>query len=180
MDTLREQQLTKRATRRPYEYNYTNADIHQTNVQPSNGYQFEYPVNWTGDPSTNKVIGLRRISYKPTSVNLAFTFHVKIADAIAAVPAVEEVTDPETGAVITPHTHTQAATGASPLTQPSFLHVLRSKSNAESDHFSELAQKTNVVNTAVVIMCETHGTRCLCVCSVCRVCPDLWTALDDN
>ena len=77
MDKLREQQLTQRATRRPCEYNYTNADIHNPNVQPSDGYQFEYPVNWAGDPSTHKVIGLRRINYKATSVNIAFNFVVK-------------------------------------------------------------------------------------------------------
>ena len=76
MDRLRETQLTQRATRRPCEYNYTNADIHNINVQPGEGYQFEYPVNWAGDPSTNKVIGLRRISYKPTSVNIAFEIKV--------------------------------------------------------------------------------------------------------
>ena len=76
MDRLREQQLTQRATRRPCEYNYTNADIHNPNVQPSVGYQFEYPVNWAGDPSTHKVIGLRRINYRATSVNIAFNFVV--------------------------------------------------------------------------------------------------------
>ena len=76
MDRLRETQLTQRATRRPCEYNYTNADIHSLDVQPSDGYQFEYPVNWAGDPSTNKVIGLRRISYKPASINLAFDIDV--------------------------------------------------------------------------------------------------------
>ena len=76
METLREQQLTRIATRRPYEYNYTNADIHNNNVQPSDGYQFEYPVNWAGDPSTNKVIGLRRINYKPPSINLVFTIKI--------------------------------------------------------------------------------------------------------
>ena len=98
METLHETQLTRRATRRPCEYNYTNADINNNSYDPNAGYQFEYPVNWTGDPSTNKVIGLRRISYKPASINLAFTFHVKTADAIAAVPA---VTDPESGSEIT-------------------------------------------------------------------------------
>lgn len=81
MDKLREQQLTQRATRRPCEYNYTNADIHNQNVQPSDGYQFEYPVNWAGDPSTHKVIGLRRINYRATSVNIAFNFVVKYESA---------------------------------------------------------------------------------------------------
>ena len=81
MDRLREQQLTQRATRRPCEYNYTNADIHNPNVQPSDGYQFEYPVNWAGDPSTHKVIGLRRINYRATSVNIAFNFVVKYTPA---------------------------------------------------------------------------------------------------
>ena len=76
MDRLKETQLTQRATRRPCEYNYTNADVHHPDVQPSDGYQFEYPVNWTGDPSTNKVIGLRRINYKATSVNLAFSIMI--------------------------------------------------------------------------------------------------------
>lgn len=76
MDILKETQLTSRATRRPCEYNYTNADIHNPNVHPSDGYQFEYPVNWTGDPSTNKIIGLRRINYKATSVNIAFNFRI--------------------------------------------------------------------------------------------------------
>jgi hypothetical protein len=76
MDRLKERQLTQRATRRPCEYNYTNADIHNPNVQPSDGYQFEYPVNWAGDPSTHKVIGLRRINYRATSVNIAFNFVV--------------------------------------------------------------------------------------------------------
>ena len=80
MDILKERQLTRRATRRPCEYNYTNADIHNPNVHPSDGYQFEYPVNWTGDPSTNKIIGLRRINYKATSVNIAFNFVVEYDD----------------------------------------------------------------------------------------------------
>ena len=97
MDKLREQQLTQRTTRRPCEYNYTNADVNSKAYNPNTGYQFEYPVNWTGDPSTNKVIGLRRISYKPTSVNLAFNFHIQ---AVAAVPAVPAVVDP--GDVTTP------------------------------------------------------------------------------
>lgn len=77
MENLKETQLTQRASRRPCEYNYTNADIHHQDVTPSDGYQFEYPVNWTGDPSTHKVIGLRRISYKPPSVNLAFDLKVE-------------------------------------------------------------------------------------------------------
>ena len=72
MNVLKETQSTTRASRRPCEYNYTNADIHSHSVQPSEGYQFKYPVNWTGYPSNHKVIGLRRISYKPTSVNLSF------------------------------------------------------------------------------------------------------------
>ena len=76
MDRLKETQLTQRASRRPCEYNYTNADIHHEDVQPADGYQFEYPVNWTGDPSTHKVIGLRRINYKAPSVNLAFEFQI--------------------------------------------------------------------------------------------------------
>jgi hypothetical protein len=80
MHTLKEKQLTLRASRRPCEYNYTNADIHAQDVSPSEGYQFKYPVNWTGDPSTQKVIGLRRISYKPTSINLAFDFIIRNAD----------------------------------------------------------------------------------------------------
>ena len=76
MDTLKEKQLTLRASRRPVEYNYTNADIHHTDTNPHDGYQFEYPVNWAGDPSTHKVIGIRRINYKPTSVNIAVRFDV--------------------------------------------------------------------------------------------------------
>ena len=76
MNVLKETQSTTRASRRPCEYNYTNADIHSHSVQPSEGYQFKYPVNWTGYPSNHKVIGLRRISYKPTSVNLSFNIVV--------------------------------------------------------------------------------------------------------
>ena len=76
MESLKEKQLTLRASKRPVEYNYTNADIHHVNTTPHDGYQFEYPVNWAGDPSTNKVIGIRRISYKPTSVNIAVRFDV--------------------------------------------------------------------------------------------------------
>ena len=76
MESLKEKQLTLRASRRPVEYNYTNADIHHSNTTPHDGYQFEYPVNWAGDPSKNKVIGIRRISYKPTSVNIAVRFDV--------------------------------------------------------------------------------------------------------
>ena len=72
MDVLKEKQYTLRATKRPVEYNYTNADIHHTDTNPSDGYQFEYPVNWTADQSTNKVIGIRRINYKPTSLDIAF------------------------------------------------------------------------------------------------------------
>ena len=78
MDTLKERQLTVRASRRPVEYNYTNADIHHVDTEPHTGYQFEYPLKWSGDQSTNKVIGIRRISYKPTSIDLAVTFIVDI------------------------------------------------------------------------------------------------------
>ena len=77
---LKEKQLTLRASRRPVEYNYTNADIHHTDTNPHDGYQFEYPVNWAGDPSTHKVIGIRRINYKPTSVNIAVRFTVYIEE----------------------------------------------------------------------------------------------------
>ena len=76
MDTLKERQLTIRASRRPIEYNYTNADVHNADTTEGSGYQFEYPVSWTGDPSTQKVIGIRRINYKPTSLNIAFKFKV--------------------------------------------------------------------------------------------------------
>ena len=76
MESLKEKQLTLRASRRPVEYNYTNADIHHVNTTPHDGYQFEYPVNWAGDPSRNKVIGIRRINYKPTSVDIVVRFHV--------------------------------------------------------------------------------------------------------
>ena len=80
MDTLKEKQLTLRASRRPVEYNYTNADIHHTDTNPHDGYQFEYPVNWAGDPSTHKVIGIRRINYKPTSVEIGVRFVVANPD----------------------------------------------------------------------------------------------------
>ena len=59
---LKEKQFTIRASRRPVEYNYTNEDIHKQNSY--DGYRFEYPVNWAADQSKNKVIGIRRISYK--------------------------------------------------------------------------------------------------------------------
>ncbi len=78
MEALKERQLTVRASRRPIEYNYTNADVHNINSDPAEGYQFEYPVNWAGDPSTQKVIGIRRINYKPTSVNIAFNVIAQI------------------------------------------------------------------------------------------------------
>ena len=76
MDTLKERQLTIRASRRPIEYNYTNADVHHVDTTESSGYQFEYPVSWTGDQSTQKVIGVRRISYKPASVDIAFRIEI--------------------------------------------------------------------------------------------------------
>ena len=76
MDTLKERQLTIRASRRPIEYNYTNADVHHADTTESSGYQFEYPVSWTGDQSTQKVIGVRRISYKPASVDIAFRIDI--------------------------------------------------------------------------------------------------------
>ena len=94
MDLLKEKQLTLRASRRPVEFNYTNADIHRKNVpenvrtysfldysnsSPHDGYQFEYPVNWAGDPSTQKVIGIRRINYKAPSIDLAFTLRLVVA-----------------------------------------------------------------------------------------------------
>ncbi len=94
MDRLKEQQLTQRATRRPCEYNYTNADIHNPNVQPSDGYQFEYPVNWAGDPSTHKVIGLRRINYRATSVNIAFNFVVQYPITVDEEEATRQETIP--------------------------------------------------------------------------------------
>ena len=80
MDVLKEKQYTHRATKRPVEYNYTNADIHHTDTNPSDGYQFEYPVNWTADQSTNKVIGIRRINYKPTSLDIAFKITIPSDD----------------------------------------------------------------------------------------------------
>ena len=73
MDVLKEKQITVRATKRPVEYNYTNADIHHEDTTAAEGYQFEYPVNWSADQSQHKVIGIRRINYKPTSIDLAFT-----------------------------------------------------------------------------------------------------------
>ena len=92
MDTLKERQLTIRASRRPIEYNYTNADVHHADTTESSGYQFEYPVSWTGDQSTQKVIGVRRISYKPTSVNIAFYVTVAQQD----IPCVFVFTDQNT------------------------------------------------------------------------------------
>ena len=92
MDTLKERQLTIRASRRPIEYNYTNADVHHAETTESSGYQFEYPVSWTGDQSTQKVIGVRRISYKPTSVNIAFYVTVAQQD----IPCVFVFTDQNT------------------------------------------------------------------------------------
>ena len=56
MDILKEKQLTLRASRRPVEYNYTNADIHHSNTSPDQGYQFPYPVKWASDPSTQKLV----------------------------------------------------------------------------------------------------------------------------
>ena len=82
---LKEKQLTQRATKRPVEYNYTNADIHHQDTTPADGYQFEYPVNWTADPSTNKVIGIRRINYRPTSLDIVFAIHID--GKIIALPA---------------------------------------------------------------------------------------------
>ena len=81
MDILKEKQLTLRASRRPIEYNYTNADIHHSNTTPDQGYQFPYPVKWTSDPSTQKVIGIRRISYKPASLNVVFRLTVDNVNA---------------------------------------------------------------------------------------------------
>lgn len=81
MDILKEKQLTLRASRRPIEYNYTNADIHHSNTTPDQGYQFPYPVKWTSDPSTQKVIGIRRISYKPASLNVIFRLTVEDVEA---------------------------------------------------------------------------------------------------
>ena len=92
MDTLKERQLTIRASRRPIEYNYTNADVHHADTTESSGYQFEYPVSWTGDQSTQKVIGVRRINYKPTSVNIAFYVTVAQQD----IPCVFVFTDQNT------------------------------------------------------------------------------------
>ena len=95
MDKLKESQLTQRASRRPCEYNYTNADIARQNAQPSDGYQFEYPVNWTGDPSRNKVIGLRRINYIATAVNLAFEFKIHYEKEVTVDDATTTVEDDE-------------------------------------------------------------------------------------
>lgn len=97
MDRLKETQLTYRASRRPVEYNYTNADIHHKNAAPMDGYQFEYPVKWAGDPSTQKVIGLRRISYKPTSIDLAVNVRIETVDkGTVTVPLVYVFTDQNT------------------------------------------------------------------------------------
>lgn len=97
MDRLKEAQLTYRASRRPVEYNYTNADIHHANTTPMDGYQFEYPVKWAGDPSTQKVIGLRRISYKPTSIDLAVNVAINTSDkGTVTVPLIYVFTDQNT------------------------------------------------------------------------------------
>ena len=96
MDILKEKQLTIRATKRPVEYNYTNADIHHEDTTPTEGYQFEYPVNWTADQSTNKVIGIRRINYKPTSINLACQLIIDPDNDKVTVPLVYVFTDQNT------------------------------------------------------------------------------------
>ena len=96
MNGLKERQLTTRASRRPIEYNYTNADIHHDDAEPHSGYQFEYPIHWTGDQSTNKVIGIRRISYKPTSIDLAVTFKVQVEEGDITLPVVLVFTDQNT------------------------------------------------------------------------------------
>ena len=97
MDILKEKQLTLRASRRPIEYNYTNADIHHSNTTPDQGYQFPYPVKWTSDQSTQKVIGIRRISYKPSSVNIAFDLILRIsADKTITIPIIYVFTEQNT------------------------------------------------------------------------------------
>lgn len=96
MDTLKERQLTVRASKRPVEYNYTNADIHHDDTEPHTGYQFEYPLKWTGDQSTQKVIGIRRISYKPTSIDLAVSFRVECDEGEKVVNLVLVFTDQNT------------------------------------------------------------------------------------
>ena len=96
MNGLKERQLTTRASRRPIEYNYTNADIHHDDAEPHRGYQFEYPVNWTGDQSTQKVIGIRRISYKPTSIDLALAIKVECDEGEKIVNLVLVFTDQNT------------------------------------------------------------------------------------
>lgn len=97
MDILREKQLTLRASRRPVEYNYTNADIHHQDTNAHDGYQFEYPVNWAGDPSTNKVIGIRRINYKPVSIDFAVQFAIREGSGnIITINVVNVFTDQNT------------------------------------------------------------------------------------
>ena len=96
MDTLKERQLTVRASRRPIEYNYTNADIHHMNASAHEGYQFEYPVSWTGDQSTQKVIGIRRINYKPASLDIAFTITVHDASGNIEIPVIYVFTEQNT------------------------------------------------------------------------------------
>ncbi len=71
MELFSEKQITRRAPIRPLEANYVNADV--KDLDSDDGYQLQFPQNWASHGSTNKVIGIRRLLYKPFAGNLRFT-----------------------------------------------------------------------------------------------------------
>ncbi len=87
MDYVTEKESTKRAPMRPVEANYVNADIHNiadindTDVfNPQTGFQFTFPSKWATYPSSNKLVGIRRLSYYPCAMNVGFTIYTFSGD----------------------------------------------------------------------------------------------------
>lgn len=65
---LTEKQSTHRSPMRPVEVSYVSSDA----TEVPEGYQFNFPVGWTSQQSTNKMIGLRRLKYTPCAATISF------------------------------------------------------------------------------------------------------------
>lgn len=74
-----EKQFTTTASEYAIEEVYTNLDIPQNELYiPREGFTFRYPQRWLSDPSTNKVVGIRKLSITPT--RHIITYMIEIGD----------------------------------------------------------------------------------------------------
>ncbi len=71
MEFMSERTITDNAPLRPLEAIYVNSDV--KDLDGSDGFQLTFPRAWASHPSTNKIIGIRRLNYwAPSTMNMSF------------------------------------------------------------------------------------------------------------